>query len=473
MSKYSRLGKNAILIFVGNAGSKLIGLLMLPFYTRWLSVSDYGTADIITVYASLILGVVSCSIFDSIFIFPKDQSFERKKGYFSSGLAFCFFSILVIGLLLTLFGNQLEHWSIGVFSRFRWLIFGILVTSYCQQLVQQFVRSIDKMLVYSLSGVVLTLSQVCFSFIWIPRWGVEGFVAATIVSNVVACVYSLVHSGAYRYVSLNSICPSCLKEMLKYSVPLIPNGIMWFLISSLNRPIMEAYDGLFIIGLFAVANKFPSLLNMLYLLFQQAWMISVLEEAKTAQYAQFYNRMLKLVFVIQVLGAVILTIFGKFIIRQFTTPDYYEAWIYIPILLVGVLFSNVATFVGTNFAVTRESKYYFYSTVWAGAASVMLNFLLIPHYSISGACWAIVLSQVINMLARIKYSWKYVSITDFNFYVFNLLFLAVCIILRIQWDSEPLLMWGALLSAGIAFCVINKNILLKVAEIVHTKMIKF
>lgn len=47
MNKYKRLGKNTLLVFIGNAGSKLIGLVMLPFYTSWLSVEDYGVTDII------------------------------------------------------------------------------------------------------------------------------------------------------------------------------------------------------------------------------------------------------------------------------------------------------------------------------------------------------------------------------------------------------------------------------------------
>lgn len=472
MGRYSRLGKNTLLVFIGNAGSKLINLLMLPFYTRWLSVEDYGTVDVITVYASLALAVVSCSIFDSLFIFPKDQPSEKQKGYFSSGLVFAVLSTISVALGLLLWEKIGGNLQMGVLSHYHWLIFGILSSSYLQQLVQQFVRSIDKMLVYSLSGVVLTISQVCFSFIWIPLWGVRGFVVATIVSNVVAFVYSLLHSGAYRYLSLRETRLCYLKEMLKYSIPLIPNGIMWFLIGSLNRPVMEAYGGLFIIGLFAVANKFPSLLNMLYLLFQQAWMISALEEAKSTHYAQFYNRLLKLVFMMQVLGALILTLSGKFIVRQFTTTDYFDAWVYIPILLIGVLFSNVATFVGTNFAVTRESKYYFYSTVWAGVASVLFNFLLIPPYSIWGACWAIVLSQMINMLARIKYSWKYVHITDWVFYSLNLAFLLICIIARIWWDDKPVLMWGALAVSGVFFFRINKNIFSGIVEMVRVKRMK-
>lgn len=45
--------------------------------------------------------------------------------------------------------------------------------------------------------------------------------------------------------------------MLSYSMPLVPNNIMWWLVSALNRPVMEIYLGMEAIGLFAVANKFP------------------------------------------------------------------------------------------------------------------------------------------------------------------------------------------------------------------------
>jgi O-antigen/teichoic acid export membrane protein len=77
MGKYSRLGKNTLLVFVGNAGAKLIGLLMLPFYTRWLSGEDYGTTDIISVYATLLLSVVTACIADAVFIFPKGIIYSR------------------------------------------------------------------------------------------------------------------------------------------------------------------------------------------------------------------------------------------------------------------------------------------------------------------------------------------------------------------------------------------------------------
>jgi hypothetical protein len=66
-------------VLVGNAGAKLIGLFMLPFYTSWLSVEEYGTTDIINIYVTFIMQFVSCCIGESIFIFPKGQKHQIQK----------------------------------------------------------------------------------------------------------------------------------------------------------------------------------------------------------------------------------------------------------------------------------------------------------------------------------------------------------------------------------------------------------
>ena len=115
MGKYTRLGKNTLIVFIGGAGSKLVGIFMLPLYTRWLSTSDYGITDMITVYATLLLSIVTCCIYDSIFIFPKGQDFTVQKEYFSSGLVF---SLTMLAITAGLFAIFLQAWSISVLEEF-------------------------------------------------------------------------------------------------------------------------------------------------------------------------------------------------------------------------------------------------------------------------------------------------------------------------------------------------------------------
>lgn len=274
--------------------------------------------------------------------------------------------------------------------------------------------------------------------------------------NLIALIYSILFSKSYRYFSLKQINKGDLARMLKYSIPLIPNGLMWFFINSLNRPVLEDYVGLAAVGIFAVAGRFPNLLNMIYLLFQQAWIISVLEEAKKDSYKTFYNQMLKLVVTVQIILAVTLAFSGKWIIEMFTSPEFYSSYKYISLLVVGVIFMNVATFVGSNFAVTKESKYYFYSTSWSGGISIVLNFALIPVMGIWGACIAMVVSQFICMVMRIRYSWKYVRITDIKYYVLNSIFLALSIVGCILLQDTPIL-YGIMVGLLVYFVIINKK----------------
>lgn len=458
MGRYTRLGKNTALVFIGTAGSKLLSLLMLPFYTNWLTTADYGSVDLMGTYAGLALGVISCSIFDAIFIFPKDQPKCIQKQYFSSGLFFAITAIAISAIIcLTITILSQKYQLNGFIYEYIWFIYGIMAINYIQTITQQFLRSIDKMVVYSTTGIVLTVSTIGFSFIFIPKSGVKGYVISILLANIISILFSIITGKIWRYISIHSIKRLSLIEMLTYSIPLIPNGIMWFLINALNRPVLEHWTGIASVGILAVASRFPNLLNTVYLLFQNAWLISVMEEAKKDAYTVFYNRMLQIVISVQIFLAAVLAFFGKWIIELFTTPEYYSASQYIPLLVIGVIFMNIATFVGSNFAVTRESKYYFYSTVWAGISSIIFNFALIPIWGLWGACWTMIFSQALCMIARIKYSWKTVKINNIAFYCHNIIFLTICVAASIFIES-PLILYSIATIMLLYFYIINRHI---------------
>lgn len=472
MGRFRRLGINTILIFIGTFGSKLIALLMLPLYTRWLNVDEYGATDLVTTYSVLLLGIVSLSICDSIFIFPKGQPSERQKQYFSSGLIMAVAtSFLLLFLcsgivrLSVLFGWQ------GFFIDHIWSITFLLISNYIQQFVQQFNRSIDKMNVYAFTGLVQTIGMVAVSFIIIPQYKVNGYIASLVIGNAIGTIYSFYAGKANTYFSLFSWDWNALKEMLKYSIPIIPNGIMWFLINSINRPLLESYHGLVAVGLIAIANKIPTLVNQVYMVFHNAFIISAIEESATPNYRQFYNKTLKAVVVGQIIFISFVSICGKWIIQLFTTSDYYSSWHYIPLMLVGVLTTNIATYVGTNFTVNRKSKYFFYSTVWAGASALVFNLLLIPKFAIWGSCMALVLSQSVGMLARIKYSWTYAPITNIKFFFYNILLLATVVTVMsfgLDWRIQLL----TLFSVAVVFYSVNRNYIYIVSNIIQQKICK-
>ena len=53
MGRNKDLFKNTSYVVVGSIGAKIVGFLMLPLYTRWLSPSDYGITDVIDLLVTL------------------------------------------------------------------------------------------------------------------------------------------------------------------------------------------------------------------------------------------------------------------------------------------------------------------------------------------------------------------------------------------------------------------------------------
>ena len=459
IKKYRRLGKNTILIFIGNIGSKLINLVLLPFYTQWLSPEEYGKTELIITYSTIVFWIVSCSIFDSVFVFPKEQSEEKKKEYFTSALLFGVVSILLFSAVSSVV------YSIGTNAGWRgfifeniWQIFGIMSLMYVQTLVQEFVRAIDKFAVYSITGIVQAGVITVFSFFLIPHYGVRGFVLTYAIGYTIAALYSLLFSRAYKFFDLKCATVKSTVEMLRYSLPLVPNGIMVFFLGLVSLPVLECFIGMTAVGLYSMSCKIARTVNILPLIFQKAWLISAIEESNdTGQYSRFYNNVLKGLTVTQGLSMVFIIPAAKIYIQQCMSVEYRDASQYIPILLMGYIFCNMADFTGSNFVIVKKSKYYFYSTFWSGCVNTALNFILIPVFSIDGACWAFLTAQSVNLFLRIKFSKRIVPITDVSFYVKNGALSVFCVLFIYisSSDIEFLILAFSFLS----ICIINLKIM--------------
>ena len=73
MNKYQTLATNTLLMSMGTFGSKLLVFLMVRFYTGYLTPAEYGTADLITQTANLLIPLVSLDIADAVFRFVADR----------------------------------------------------------------------------------------------------------------------------------------------------------------------------------------------------------------------------------------------------------------------------------------------------------------------------------------------------------------------------------------------------------------
>ena len=73
MNKYQTLAANTILMSAGTLGSKLLVFLLVRVYTGCLTPAEFGTADLITQTANLLIPLVSLDVADAVFRFAADR----------------------------------------------------------------------------------------------------------------------------------------------------------------------------------------------------------------------------------------------------------------------------------------------------------------------------------------------------------------------------------------------------------------
>ncbi len=457
MDKYKKLGKNTLIVFLGNVGSKLINIIMLPIFTHWLSPEEYGTTDIIITYSSLMLSIVAMCIYDAIFVIPKRSNDEEKTSFFTTGWMFSIITFSFTGFLCFLI-IFLWTGSSNIVVEYLPYLFFLVFTSFLQTYTQSFTKAIDKMTVYCLTGIINTASVAIFAVILIPSFGVKGYLLSIIIAYLISAVYSFVASKSYKFIRFGSVKKESLIRLLKYSIPLIPNSLMFWFVNGMNRPLIAEYVGLDANGILAVANKIPGVISTLFLVFSNAWAISLLEEYGKSGFTHFFNMAVRCVMLPSVIVACILGTFSKEIIVVLADDAYIEAYKYVPLAMIGSILSGLSGTVGGIFSAKEQSKFFFYSSVWGAIASVLFMYALIPLLHLYGAVIASALSYFVIVIVRFIYAKK--DIIGFSYNSMILMLVGLLLIsLIIYLDLNNFLRISLGLFVTLLLMVANKDIL--------------
>src|SRR5699024_8696569 len=77
--------------------------------------------------------------------------------------------------------------------------------------------------------------------------------------------------------------------LLKYSLPLLPNAVCWWLLGSSSRLFIEHFLGLEANGIFAVAMKFSTILETFSVIVYQAWQETAIKQYGAADRSKFFS----------------------------------------------------------------------------------------------------------------------------------------------------------------------------------------
>lgn len=415
-NKYIRLVKNSGIIFVGTVGSRLLNFILIPFYTKYLCPEEYGSVDLTITYSTILSGLCTCQIHDAVFIFPKQADLEKQKKYFSSGLIFLMFTMggaTLFFLFLKLCCNLDAFFTeYGVFILF------YLYFNSAQSYLQQFCRSIDKIGVYAFAGFGVTLATLLAAFLLLPCKPIgKTLIFVQYIGFGVGILITVVFGKLWNYLTVGYEFKKDLMPMLQYSIPLIPTSLMWWMTSSLNRPLLKTYISLSAVGIYAIALKFSSIINSLWNgVLGNALQISVVDEYHKDGFGRFFNNVFSFILFAS-LGIQLCFTAGAPLIRYLIASDYYSGIDLIPLLTLSAIFVIFSSSIGTIFTAIRQSRYFLYSSIVTLVVILSANFILIPTYGLFGAAIATVIGGLSELLLRVYFVRTFIVLSDFRRYI--------------------------------------------------------
>lgn len=405
-TKYKTLAKDMGLFSISSFGTKLLFFFLTPLYTSYLTTNDYGIADILTTTNNFIYPLLTLAITDATLRYSLDKQYNKKNVFCISTLItlISIVALCIFRPMLTIIDPSLDYyWSMFLF------IYGL---SNILGYIANFVKGLGRTKLFAVQGIIQTVTIIISNIILLVvlRMGVDGYLLSMVIGYVVPIVLLIIKARLYKYISPFKIDKELLKDMLKYSIPLIPTMLLWSVNTTIDKYMIIHMYSLSDSGIYSIAHKIPSIISTVFSIFLSAWYISAITNYGSDDESEYYTNIYKTLDIIGILGSMIIIILNKYLAGLLYAKDFFVAWRYVPFLLVSSMFSSYSGFIASAYRASKKTKRLLVSVVVGAIINIVLNYILLKYIGVLGAAIATTASFFIVWLIRIISVQKIVKI---------------------------------------------------------------
>lgn len=399
MNRNKELAVNTVYLTIGKISTQFISFLLLPLYTSVLTTSEYGTVDLINTYQQLLVYIVFLQIEQGVFRFLVDtrrsNDKKRQNQVISSAAAVAVSASSLFVLLYTLLHGMVDS-KYTIF-----ILLNVLAVSFSGlmlQIARGFGDNISYVVGSFLSAVTTILCNILL--VGIFRVGPGGMLTSIFIGNLVCIIVIVIRCKVYRYISVKSVAKDVMKQMLLYSLPLIPNSIAWWVIGASDRTVVLMFMGASFNGLLAISHKFSTVYSAIFQIFNLSWTESVslhiYDEDRNEFFSDIINKSLML------FGCLCAGIIAcmPFVFKVLVNPQYADAYYQIPLFMIGAFMNAVQGLYSVIYIGMKQTGKLAFSTIMAAVINVVAGVLLIGKIGLFAAPVSTILAYVVIILYR-------------------------------------------------------------------------
>lgn len=407
MDKNKSLIKNTMILFIGKFCTQFLSFFLVPLYTHFLTPNDYGYIDLVQTYILLAVPIIMLRLDSGVFRFLIDERKEPNKqiNTVSSTMFLILLQILIFSGIFLLITRYFD---------IQYAIFILINTlsMILSNILLQLARGLGDNIGYSISSVISGLITIIFNLILIIYLKINGcgILIASSLGNIACFIFLSIRLKIYNKIKINKVNKMQMQKMLKYSLPMIPDGLSWWIIGVSDRSIITFMINEFANGIYAVSSKFSNILFSIFQVFNMSWQESaslhINDDDKNTFFSSIINETYKIFFTI----CLVLLGFMPIVFEIFIGKSYMEAYKYVPILLLGNLFNSLANTIGGIYIAKKETSSVAKTTLYAAVLNLIIDLLLIKKIKIYAAAISTLLSYVFLAFYRYIDVKKYIDI---------------------------------------------------------------
>ena len=466
MNKNKELVKNTIIIFIGKFCTQFITLLLLPLYTHFLSTEDYGYIDLIQTYLTFFIPLILLKIDAGIFRFLIDarKSEEEKNKIITNGIFIMFVELIISTILFAV--------AVKIFSiKYSILIVMNLISLSVLTFLLQIVRGIGKNKQYSFSSIIAAIVTIVLNLIFLVGFHKNGkyVLIASLISNIICTIYLLIVNKILKNVKIKYIDKKLIKDLLKYSIPMIPNELSWWIVHVSDRTIISYALGVAANGIYSVSCKFSNILSSIFNIFNLSWQESAALHINDTDKDEFFSNVINKVFNLFICFCIGILACLPFVFELLIKDSYREAYKYVPILLLANIFNVLIGLIGSIYVAKKMTKEVAKTTMIAAIINLTIDIALIKVIGIYAAAISTLVSYMLLAIYRYIDVQKYVKvkIPIKNIVVNSIIFILVVVLYL--YNNIALNVIKLLLCILYAI-IVNKELLIEFKKVIGKKV---
>lgn len=468
LSREKSLVKNTIIITIGKVCTQLITFFLLPVYTSLLSTEEYGTVDLLNTLISLCLPIVTFQIEQALFrhlIDSRNNESEIKNTITTTLVTITVQSIIYL-LLFAIIAPFIHN-------QYKYYLATNVIACIFSSIMLQISRGLGDNKKYAVGSFITAFTTVILNVIFIVgfRWGAYGMLTASLIGNIVCSIYIFITKKVYKYIKFKLYSKELLKKLWKYSLPLIPNAISWWIFNSSDRIIVSSVLGIGENGILSAAYKFSSVYITIYNIFNMTWTESASLHINDKDNGEFFSKIINTT--LKLFTAVCFGIIAcmPFIFPIMINEKFGSAYNQIPILMLSSLFNVVVGLISVIYIAKKDTKAVAKTSVMSAIINLVVNLCLIKFIGLYAASISTLAAYFIMSIYRLHDVKKYITIKLDKKFILSSAIMIVILFVSYYINNLYLNIVIVLITVLYAWLV-NKNSINSIVDMVKAKFLK-